>query len=89
MHEEVAHLGRSSTINQLRRDGFWIIGAHSAVKSYIDKCRRCRELRGKLGELKMANLPEERVVPSPHFTHFTHGADMCGPWIVKLKAEGS
>ena len=80
-HEEVAHLGRCSTMNKLRRDGFWIIGAHSAVKSYIDKCRRCRELRGKLGEQKMANLPEERVVPSPPFTHC--GADMCGPWIVK------
>ena len=36
-HEEVAHCGRCSTLNKLREDGFWVIGAHSAVRSHIDK----------------------------------------------------
>ena len=65
----------------MREDGFWVIGAHSAVRSHIDKCRTCRELRGKLGEQKMADLPSERVTPSPPFSYC--GADMFGPFLVK------
>ena len=80
-HLEVAHCGRCSTLNRLREDGLWVVGANSAVKSHIFKCRTCRELRGKLGEQKMADLPSERVVPSPPFTHC--GADAFGPYIVK------
>ena len=80
-HLEVAHCGRCSTLNKLREDGFWIVGANSAVKSHVHKCRTCRELRGKLGSQKMADLPSERVVPSPPFTHC--GADAFGPVIVK------
>ena len=80
-HNEVAHCGRCSTLNKLREDGFWVVGAHTAVKSYIHKCRRCRELRGKLGEQKMADLPPERVTPSPPFSFC--GADMFGPFLVK------
>ena len=80
-HQAVAHCGRCSTLNRLREDGFWVVGAHSAVKSFIDKCRTCRELRGKVAEQKMADLPEERVVPSAPFTH--SGVDMFGPFLVK------
>ena len=79
-HQEVAHCGRCSTLNKLRESGYWVIGAHTAVKSLIYKCRRCRELRGKLGEQKMADLPPERVNPSPPFTYC--GADMFGPFSV-------
>ena len=80
-HEKVAHCGRGSTLNQLRNDGLWVIGAHSAVRHCIDKCRTCRELRGKLSKQKMADLPPERVEPSPPFTHC--GADMFGPFYIK------
>ena len=80
-HEEVAHCGRCATLNKLRSNGVWVVGASSAIKKYIDKCRRCRELRGKASEQKMADLPEERVVPSPPFTHC--GADMFGPFVIK------
>lgn len=80
-HEKVAHCGRNSTLNQLRQDGFWIVGAHNAVRGFINKCWRCRELRGKLGEQKMADLPEERVTPSDPFTYC--GADVFGPYLIK------
>ena len=80
-HEAVAHCGRCSTLNKLRDQGFWVVGAHTSVKSLIYKCRTCRELRGKLGEQKMADLPQERVTPSPPFTYC--GADMFGPFVVK------
>ena len=80
-HEKVAHGGRGTTMNQLRQDGLWVVGAHSGVRSCIDKCRNCRELRGKLSQQKMADLPAERVQPSPPFSHC--GADMFGPFIIK------
>ena len=80
-HQEVAHCGRCITLNKIRDNGVWIVGAHAAVRRYIDKCRTCRELRGKVSQQKMADLPEERVTPSPPFTHC--GADMFGPFYVK------
>ena len=80
-HEDVAHCGRCTTLNKLREEGYWVIGAHTTVKSLVHKCRRCRELRGKLGEQKMADLPPERVNPSPPFTYC--GADMFGPFFIK------
>ena len=80
-HERVAHCGRGATLNQLRNDGLWVIGAHRAVRHCIDKCTRCRELRGRLSNQKMADLPPERVEPSPPFTHC--GADCFGPYTIK------
>ena len=80
-HAAVAHCGESSTLNRLREEGYWVIGAHSSIRSIINKCRTCRELRGKLAEQKMADLPEERVVESPPFTHC--GTDMFGPFLIK------
>ena len=80
-HEKVAHGGRGATLNQLRTDGLWVVGAHSAVRHCIDKCRTCTELRGKLSKQRMADLPLERVEPSPPFTHC--GADCFGPYTIK------
>ena len=80
-HERVAHGGRGSTLNRLRQDGLWVIGAHGGVRSCIDKCRTCRELRGKLSQQKMADLPAVRVEPSPPFSHC--GADMFGPFTIQ------
>ena len=77
----MAHCGRGATLNQLRNDGLWVIRAHRAVRHCIDKCTRCRELRGKLSNQKMADLPPERVEPSPPFTYC--GADCFGPYIIK------
>ena len=84
-HERVAHGGRGSTMNQLRHDNLWVVGAHSAVRHHIDKCRTCRELRGKLAQQKMADLPPERTEPSPPFTHC--GADMFGPFVIKERRK--
>ena len=80
-HEAVAHRAGCSTLNELRENGYWVIGAQSSIRSIIDKCRTCRELRGKVAEQKMADLPEERVVESQPFTH--SGTDMFGPFLIK------
>ena len=80
-HNEISHQGRGMTISNIRRHGFWIIGCSSAVSSYIHRCVKCRKLRGQVQNQKMADLPVERLTPSPPFTYC--GVDFFGPWIVR------
>ena len=80
-HNE-SHSGRTSLINSLRQDGYWVLSVNSQVKKLIYFCIRCRFLRGRLGEQLMGNLPESRtVVPEAPFTHC--GVDMFGPFLIK------
>ena len=51
------------------------------VRSFIARCVRCRYLRGKVGEQKMADLPAERISAEPPITYA--GLDMLGPFMVK------
>ena len=64
-HNEISHQARGMTISNIRRHGFWIIGCSSAVSSYIHRCVKCRKLRGQVQNQKMADLPVERLTPSP------------------------
>ena len=45
-HENVAHSGRSMTLNNLRKNGLWDISASSVVQRTICRCVTCRELCG-------------------------------------------
>ena len=51
-HHKVGHGGRTSTLNLVRQNGFWVIGGNKIVRSVINKCTTSRSLRGKLGEQK-------------------------------------
>ncbi|XP_043247468.1 uncharacterized protein LOC122394566 [Amphibalanus amphitrite] len=80
-HERTGHAGREMTLGELRQQGYWILHGRSAVSSYINSCVTCRKLRGPPGEQKMADLPVERLEPSPPFTYC--GMDCFGPFYVK------
>lgn len=80
-HEKTAHQGKGLTINEIRSRGFWITGVNRTVASLIRQCVRCRKLRRPAEEQKMANLPSERIDPSPPFTFC--GMDVFGPFITK------
>jgi len=80
-HEKVRHQGRGMTLNEIRSQGYWIIGGSKQVAKHIKKCVTCRKLRGPNQEQKMADLPKERVEPSPPFTYV--GMDCFGPVLVK------
>ena len=60
-HEKVQHQGRGMSLNEIRSNGFWVIGGTSAVAYVISKCVSCRKLRGAAQEQKMSDLPEDRL----------------------------
>ncbi|XP_039546986.1 uncharacterized protein LOC120492801 [Pimephales promelas] len=80
-HEKTEHQGKGLTINEIRSRGYWITGVNRAVASFVRRCVGCRKLRRPTEEQKMANLPSERLDPSPPFTYC--GMDVFGPFIIK------
>ena len=86
-HSDYHHQGRHITEWVVRAAGFWIIGSKRLMSSIIHKCITCRNLRGKTEQQIMADLPTDRVEPSPHFTNV--GVDAFGPWtIVSRRTRG-
>ncbi|XP_060596015.1 uncharacterized protein LOC132750093 [Ruditapes philippinarum] len=80
-HERVQHQGRGITTNEIRGNGYWIIGCSSAVSDLIFHCTVCRKLRGSVQDQRMSDLPFDRVDPAPPFTY--SGVDFFGPFHVK------
>ena len=80
-HRNVKHLGRSSTTNEIRANGYWLLSINTQVRSVIFKCFRCRSGRGLLGQQQMSPLPAVRISAEGPFTYC--GVDMFGPFIVK------
>ena len=82
-HETRMHQGRTTTLNEIRSSGYWIVGGTSSVSDYIFNCVKCRKLRGSTQSQKMADLPEDRLHPAPPFTYCA--VDYCGPCKEKRK----
>ena len=80
-HQKIAHQGRGMTLNELRANGYWIIGGHSAVGYHITNCVACQRYRGNVQEQEMANLPVDRMESEGPFTYC--GVDYFGPWHIK------
>ncbi len=79
-HEKTEHQGKGLTKNEIRSRGFGITGVNRTVASFV-QCVKCRKFRRPTDEQKMANLPSERIDPSPPFTY--SGMDVFGPFITK------
>ena len=80
-HRRAGHPGRGITLNELRSNGYWIIGGSSAVGYHITSCVQCHRLRGSVQDQKMADLPSDRLHPAPPFTYCA--VDYFGPWYIK------
>ena len=80
-HMEVEHLGRTTTLGDIRSRGYWLLSAHEQVRRALSKCVRCRILRGLPEKQQMGELPESRSGNAPPFTYC--GVDLFGPFLVK------
>ena len=80
-HGQVAHAGQGMAMNQIRSSGFWVTRCKSLVRYIILKCVRCKQLRRRLQQQKMADLPKERMSEEPPFTYC--GVDLFGSFLVK------
>lgn len=81
-HDKVIQQGKGFNINELRSNGFWISGINRVVASYIRNCIICIKFRRPVEEQKMADLPSNRVYPSPLFLYT--GMDCFGRIYVKV-----
>ncbi|KAI2653125.1 Gypsy retrotransposon integrase-like protein 1 [Labeo rohita] len=80
-HQKIQHHGRGQTLNELRVNGFWIIGGSKVVAQYIQQCVPCGRARRPLEQQQMADLPRDHTDPSPPFTYC--GMDCFGPFYTK------
>ncbi|XP_022810538.1 uncharacterized protein LOC111347571 [Stylophora pistillata] len=69
------------TLNEIRSNGFWILGGSSIVTNLISSCVKCQKLRGSVQEQRMSDLPEDCLESTPPFTYCA--VDYFGPFIVK------
>lgn len=80
-HEKSQHQGRGQTLNELRANGYRVVGGSKIVANYIKQCVTCRRICRPTETQKMADLPANRVDPSPPFSFC--GMDCFGPFLTK------
>ena len=79
-HNNLKHSGRSHVLSAVR-ERFWVINGNSAVRRVLHACFVCRKLWRPCLTQKMADLPPDRVNPSPPFSQV--GVDLFGPYTIK------
>ncbi|XP_064117743.1 uncharacterized protein LOC135223168 [Macrobrachium nipponense] len=79
-HELLAHSGRNHVLSNLRQM-YWIINANATVRNVLFHCVTCRKLKEPALSQKMADLPADRLEPSPPFSNV--GIDLFGPYYIK------
>ena len=77
-HHKAQHQGKVFTHGLVRKRGFWIIGGKRLINGILEKCIKCKKLRGKGQIQKIADLPADHVSPASPFSYVE--LDVLGPW---------
>jgi hypothetical protein len=78
------HGGISSTMADIKQR-YFVPGLRKGVSGHIKNCQLCTRVRAKAQTQIMGQLPDERVIRNPAFTHVT--LDYAGPINLKTKAR--
>lgn len=81
-HEILLHVGNQTVMSNVRKK-YWPINAKREIKQIILNCVKCARFKNVRLQQLMANLPEERVIPTRIFQSV--GIDYCGPIIIKQR----
>ena len=82
-HVKVNHMGRTTTHNELRQRGYWIVSGSSAVSQVITRCVTCRRQRGVVEQQQISCLSKDRMEQAQPFSYCA--VDYVGPYIIKEK----
>ena len=82
-HENVAHSGRSMTLNNLWKNGLWVISVNSVVRRTIFRSVTCRKLHEAFGYQKVLDFPKDKCIEAPPFAHCW--VDIFGPFVIREK----
>ena len=83
-HRMALHGGFKVTYGFVMRR-VWLIGGTRLIKSHVHNCVTCAKVRAQTLNQRMADLPPDRVIPSPAFS--VTGLDYAGP-ILLHQAKG-
>ena len=80
-HRMCGHAGREYVLSEIRKK-HWILHGNSAVRQVLSRCVHCKKIQGKVGEQKMADIPN--VSLGVNLAPFAQTAiDFFGPFMVK------
>ena len=80
-HHFSGHSGVEHVLSMLR-EKFWVVSARAAVRKSLGVCVDCKRRQARVGEQKMADLPQDRITPDkPPFTYV--GVDCFGPFLIR------
>lgn len=80
-HLDTLHGGVQLTLATLRLE-VWLINGRKFVKKALHSCKSCVRFSHKTLNPIMGELPSDRVVPAPPFSH--SGVDYAGPFSIRL-----
>ncbi|XP_028176820.1 uncharacterized protein LOC114364741 [Ostrinia furnacalis] len=86
-HIHLLHAGPQLLLATIR-DSWWVLRGRDLAKQTVHKCISCTRQRGKTLNIKMGNLPSERLEPGYPFQRC--GVDYAGPvFILNRRGRGA
>ena len=79
-HKRLLHLGPQALLSQIR-EKYWPIAGRNLARQVVHQCLKCFRHRPKGITPQMADLPRDRVSPTPVF--YNVGTDYAGPFVIK------